>query len=110
MGCGGSQCGSTYYAYCNYEYGLQSTSTPYTSGTPCSNCSSGQCANNLCNCSKICQNYGTLNTLTCTCQCMAYATGPLCENLMCNATDAQYGCWGPGNVSTNRFLYIVNFF
>lgn len=28
---------------------------------------------------------------------MPYATGDVCENLICNQTDAQYGCWGPND-------------
>ena len=92
MGCGATQCGSNLYAYCNYASGQSNISYPYNSGTPCSTCSTGQCANNLCNCYKVCQNYGTLNMQTCKCQCMPYAVGDACEQLMCNKTDLDYGC------------------
>jgi hypothetical protein len=85
--------------YCNYAAGQGGTDRPYVTGTPCTNCSSGMCLNKLCGCSKVCVNYGTLDTLSCTCMCPRYAFGEICEKLSCNLTDAQYGCWTPGDTS-----------
>jgi hypothetical protein len=89
-----SRCGGSIYAFCNYAKGQMTTALPYTSGTPCSQCALGLCSNNLCHCSKVCQNYGTLDTSTCTCNCTPYATGELCEKLVCDKSDNFYGCWG----------------
>ncbi|XP_041348038.1 multiple epidermal growth factor-like domains protein 10 [Gigantopelta aegis] len=38
-------------------------------------------------CGKICRNYGTLNTNTCTCQCETAYSGDTCTTLTCPATD-----------------------
>lgn len=94
IGCGASQCGQNLYAYCNYANIQDSTVYPYKSGVPCSKCSMQLCANKLCYCNKICQNYGTLDPISCKCNCQPYSTGELCEVLLCNKTDKQYGCWG----------------
>ena len=97
VGCGVTNCGTSFYAYCNYASGQYGTSQPYSNGTVCANCDLSSCSNNLCSCNKVCQNYGTLNTLNCTCQCQPYATGELCEKLICDKNDTTYGCWGAGN-------------
>ena len=97
VGCGATRCGNDFYMYCNYASGQYGITVPYTSGTPCSNCSSDMCIDNLCQCNKICQNYGTLNSTNCTCMCQPYATGEYCEKLICTKSDQQYGCWAPGN-------------
>ena len=83
--------------YCNYASGQSEFNKPYVTGTPCTNCSTGMCSNNLCGCSKVCLNFGTLDTLSCTCICPMYAFGEFCEKLSCNLTDIQLGCWGPGD-------------
>ena len=108
VGCGASQCGSSFYAYCNYAFGQYGTSKPYASGTPCTNCNSNLCSNNLCNCNKICQNGGTLDTSTCTCKCLPYAVGDLCEQLTCSQSDQAYGCWGPGDKTYCQYSNTVN--
>jgi hypothetical protein len=54
IGCGLTQCGTSYYAYCNHASSQSNISFPYTSGTPCSTCGAGQCSNNLCNCNEVC--------------------------------------------------------
>ena len=107
IGCGATQCGNSYYMYCNYATGQMDTSKPYVSGTPCTNCSSGLCTNGLCNCNKVCLNDGTLDTKTCTCLCYPYATGEFCEKLTCNLTDAQLGCWTPGDTSLCQYSNTV---
>lgn len=94
IGCGASQCENNLYAYCNFANIQESISNPYTSGSQCSNCNSQMCENNLCTCNKICQNYGTLDPLSCKCNCQPYSTGELCEVLICDQTDKEYGCWG----------------
>jgi hypothetical protein len=83
--------------YCNYASGQSVVEKPYSPGIPCTSCRRNLCTNNICTCNKICQNYGTLNSLTCQCVCQPYATGDYCEELVCNKTDAQYGCWKTGN-------------
>ena len=55
-------------------------------GEPCTNCSG--CINNLCNCNKICQNFGIVNYQTCQCQCPSYTTGENCEIVLCDQNDA----------------------
>jgi hypothetical protein len=69
IGCGASQCGNNLYAYCNYGSMQESVNTPFTSGAPCSKCNANLCSNNLCYCNKICQNYGILDPMSCTCKC-----------------------------------------
>lgn len=86
IGCGVSFCAGEYLYVCNYATDSYDSSVPYLTGQPCTNCSA--CSNNLCSCNKICQNYGTLNTKTCTCQCLPYATGDLCEIMLCDQNDA----------------------
>ena len=86
IGCGVSQCDNGYVYICNYATDSYSSNKPYLSGKPCTNCSS--CSNNLCNCNKVCQNYGILNTQTCKCQCLPYATGDQCEIMLCDQNDA----------------------
>ena len=94
VGCGAAIKGKNIIACCNYSPGQYNTKTPYTKGTPCSECSSQNCKNNVCYCDKYCQNYGTLDLKTCTCKCKPYAFGPNCEFKTCNNTDKAYGCWG----------------
>ena len=98
IGCGATQCGDQFFAFCNYAWGQYSVTIPYTSGVKCSGCDPNLCTpDGLCSCNKICQNYGVLNPSNCTCECQPYTTGDLCEVLLCNKTDADYGCWGPGD-------------
>ena len=82
---------STYnLAFCNYAISFFQIfeSKPWVNGTSCSGC--GECSNNLCNCSKLCDNYGTLDKQTCTCHCQPYATGDTCETLICDKSDEGY--------------------
>jgi hypothetical protein len=73
--------------FCNFAIGPWNdyASEPWLNGTSCSGC--GECSNNLCSCNKICDNYGTLDKLTCTCNCQPYATGDTCETLICGQSD-----------------------
>jgi hypothetical protein len=86
IGCGASECDTGYVYICNYATDSYDSKKPYLTGSTCTNCSS--CSNNLCNCNKICQNYGTLNSKTCKCQCLPYATGDNCEIMLCDQNDA----------------------
>jgi hypothetical protein len=75
---------------CNFAIGQWDdsfVSEPWVNGTSCSGCESSECSNNLCSCNKICDNYGTLNKQTCTCNCQPYATGDTCETLICDKSD-----------------------
>ena len=101
VGCGGSQCGMDVVVACNYA-GPQyddNVLNPYENGTSCSNCGPAMCSNNLCDCSIHCYNGGQLDRLSCTCKCPKYTNGDFCENLACSLTDAQYGCYFPGNIT-----------
>ncbi len=60
IGCGAAKCGSSLYAYCNYASAQMSVDNPYTIGKACSSCPNS-CVNNMCTCSKVCQNGGTLS-------------------------------------------------
>lgn len=95
--------------YCNYALGQSSVQVqiPYVAGTPCSSCGTNQCSNNLCQCSKVCQNYGVFNKSTCKCTCQPYATGDYCEKLICNKTESAYGCWKPGNLKFCNYANTV---
>ncbi|RNA29549.1 cysteine-rich venom Mr30-like [Brachionus plicatilis] len=93
IGCGGAinDNSKTIIIACNYGVGQSNIENPYKTGSPCSNC--GNCFNEtLCNCNKLCQNFGVLDLLTCKCNCPGYASGDECENLNCNKTDQEYGC------------------
>ena len=109
IGCGATQCGNSYYMYCNYATGQMDTSKPYVSGTPCTECGQELCSNVLCHCNKICFNYGTLDTKTCTCLCQPFAIGEFCEQLTCNVTDTQLGCLTPGDTSLCQYSNTVSY-
>ena len=82
IGCGVSKCDNGYVYVCNYATDSYDSSNPYQTGTPCTNCDS--CLNNLCNCNKVCQNFGSLNSQTCECECLDYARGEYCEIVVCD--------------------------
>ena len=54
-------CDASIYSYCNYASGQTSYDTPYSPGVSCSGCPPGWCFNNLCVCTKFCQNQGVLS-------------------------------------------------
>jgi hypothetical protein len=104
VGCGAAIFDSKIiFAFCNYAIAQSDFIRPYKNGTVCSMCSKSNCKNNLCNCNKICQNYGVLDPVKCKCNCLNYANGEECENLICSKTDVEYGCFRP--YETRMCLY-----
>lgn len=95
VGCGAATYNNQIYAFCNYAFAQYNYERPYENGTSCSMCSKQNCKNKLCTCTKMCQNFGILDLKECKCDCLGYATGNECEILLCNKTDAQYGCINP---------------
>ncbi|CAF0721397.1 unnamed protein product [Brachionus calyciflorus] len=79
IGCGAAKCDNNIYAYCNYALAQDDWKIPYKRGIACSQCSRKNCQNNLCNCSKLCQNNGILDPIKCECKCPDRFSGELCE-------------------------------
>jgi len=82
---------------CNYAYNQNMVQYPYNSGVPCSECASGHCVDNLCDCGgdNICKNGGYMNPLTCTCQCKKPYVGATCEETKCDPDPETCGSsWG----------------
>ncbi len=97
IGCGAATIGDYFYAYCNYAKAQFDIQRPYLNGTSCSLCSKNKCRNKLCECRKLCQNYGQLDPVKCECKCPAYARGDECETLVCSQADEDYGCYAPND-------------
>jgi hypothetical protein len=107
IGCGAAIVDDYVYAYCNYAQAQFDIRKPYVNGTSCSSCTRRNCRNNLCNCKKICQNYGKLDPVKCKCECPLYATGDECEKLVCSGSDQQYGCSSPNNQQMCSFANTI---
>ncbi|XP_033763728.1 cysteine-rich venom protein TEL1-like [Pecten maximus] len=92
VGCGYAECEgrkdrSSFV--CNYAYGqfYDDVIRPFLNGTSCGACPHS-CNDGLCDCAgKICNNFGTLDLNTCTCNCLKFYTGDTCETILCDETE-----------------------
>ncbi|XP_069106881.1 cysteine-rich venom protein LIO1-like [Argopecten irradians] len=92
VGCGYAECEGrkdrTSFV-CNYAYGqfYDDVTLPFSNGTSCNACPQS-CDKGLCDCSgKICNNFGTLDLETCTCNCLELYTGDTCQTILCDKTE-----------------------
>ncbi|XP_060589828.1 cysteine-rich secretory protein 3-like [Ruditapes philippinarum] len=99
VGCGYALCNQrgkdTDVFVCNYgPAGNMQGEKPYTSGTPCSVCSSS-CNNKLCDCKKaLCKNGGTMDPNSCSCTCKSkFYKSPDCS-LDCGSGTEPPHCSG----------------
>ena len=97
VGCGAALLDKIAYVFCNYANAQTDYVWPYANGTACSLCSKKNCKQNLCNCNKLCQNFGVLDPVKCNCNCPSFATGDECERLICSKSDIEYGCFKPND-------------
>lgn len=108
VGCAMAHCPSSSYHYqyvCNYGPGGNTHGhKPYTSGTTASACQKKD--GHLCDCGgKICRNYSTLDTHTCTCGCKAsWQVAPDCKIDCAHAVDS-HSCGSGSFVASNCNVY-----